>query len=179
MRFSYFYDTNLDEEQQKLFDLMEEEFKVSLEANLIKGFKFPCKAGKAVLIENLDETPYTRLSTIQMIGNGISGHVGLFMSDEVMLGVINATFKESYDTVPDELADCISEVLNVVFGHAREQINKKSDLDILLDVVPTNRFIIKDEFQSYMVFPRIMIPIESDAGRFSLQISLEDGSSSF
>jgi chemotaxis protein CheX len=79
---------------------------------------------------------------------------------------------EKHDTITEELEDAAGELLNMIFGEAKTILNEKKGYT-LEKAVPTIITGEKLSFRHRGTSPVIVLPFESAAGSFHIEVMVE------
>ncbi len=107
-----------------------------------------------------------------------SGVVGICFTEKVFLHVLERMFHEKYKTIPDKLQDAAAELINMIFGHAKQVLNSNG---YTIEIVPLSQSqsglpqIVKGlDILKYLDSKyNIVLPFETDGGTFFLDIGLK------
>lgn len=139
---------------------------------LSKQFKVPCKTMKPYLKAKPESRPTNHCALMRINGEKIMGAAALSFSEDVFLKILNTVFAAEYTEINKEIEDGATEMLNIIFGQARTQLNKIENFSVSM-AIPTIIRAKKINIDHLTPLPAIVIPFESSAGDFFLQVGLE------
>ncbi|NCN95579.1 MAG: hypothetical protein GW917_02545 [Bdellovibrionales bacterium] len=94
------------------------------------------------------------------------GQISLCFSKEGFIGVYEALLGEKITQIDEESADAASELLNMIYGHAKTILNK--DFGMVLEPALPKAIINPKPLKS--THPVIVIPFDSDQGKLRIEI---------
>ena len=109
-----------------------------------------------------------------MSGSAMSGSIALCMPSATFLGIVNRMLGENYAQITQENSDAAGELLNIVYGLARNQINLKG-----FDFAPAIPTVVRGE-KLELSGPGqgggliAEIRCETDLGPFHVEVTLKD-----
>lgn len=107
-------------------------------------------------------------SVLSLISNGFSGSVVLCFTQEVFLRVYENMFGEKHEKITQELEDAAAELLNIIYGMAKIELNTKGyDFQKALPTVLTGE---KIRIRQSGVEPAVIIPFETGFGQLHIEI---------
>jgi chemotaxis protein CheX len=124
--------------------------------------------GKPYVLSNPQEL--MEVSGIIGLAGETTGAVVLSFSRETAIDVISRMEKSTYTALGAEVIDGVGELVNIIAGNAKKDLTEFR-IEISLPGVVTGK--------SYQIhwpegIPVVSIPFESDAGPFSVNVSLRD-----
>lgn len=112
------------------------------------------------------EKLYTLSSTIDLSGT-VKGKIILSMSEPVTLAVASGILSEQIKSIGEDCFDAIAEVTNMIAGGAKKEIATGSPISLSIPKVMLTKCLVYPELT-----PTLVIPFDTDMGRFVLQVSL-------
>jgi chemotaxis protein CheX len=99
------------------------------------------------------------------------GSIALCFPEQTFLGVIGKMLDETYTEINSELEDGACELLNIIYGSAKVDLNKLGHQleKAIPSVVRGTNINVKHVSDS----PTILIPFETEMGPFSVDINLQ------
>lgn len=119
-------------------------------------------------IEQLPNIAIT--GVVSLISKGFSGSIALCFQQKVFLKIYENMFSERHDSITTEVQDAASELLNIIYGVAKGELNGKGyDFPQVLPMVLTGE---KIRVHQSGLGPAIVVPFETDAGEMHVEIEL-------
>lgn len=105
---------------------------------------------------------------LNLSSNGYSGSIVLCFSKPVFLEIYKNLFGEEIKDISPETEDAAAELLNIIYGMAKIELNNKGyNFEKALPTVLTGKGIsVRQAGQ----FPAVVIPFETKAGQFHIEI---------
>lgn len=130
------------------------------------------KAGKPRLKEAGQRSEFDIVGVITLISNVFEGSIALCFKSEVFLKICSNMLDENIEELNDEVEDAAGELLNIIFGMAKAKLNDEKGYQIE-KAIPT---IIRGPGirVKQTLGPTIILPFESDAGEFQVEIELSN-----
>ncbi len=128
--------------------------------------------GKPMIKKADDRLPMEIAGVIALSCKEFTGSINLCFRGETFLKIYEGLTGEKHDTITTEIEDAAAEILNIIFGQAKTVLNdqKGYTLDRALPTVLTGeRLRLYHSSKS----PAIVIPFDSPAGPFHLEIVVE------
>lgn len=135
----------------------------------------PSKPGKAYLMKSIDKVYSPAIAIVGIINlssSKFNGSIALAFPEDVFLKVYENMFGEKHEKITAELQDAASEILNIIYGTAKTQLNQIPGFD-LQPAIPTVLAGEKLNLQQTVRDKIIILPFESSAGVFQMEIALE------
>jgi chemotaxis protein CheX len=109
---------------------------------------------------------------ITIISDAFTGSISLCFDKRTFLNICENMLGDTYSEIDEEVEDAAAELLNIIFGKAKTDLNDKSGYN-LKKAIPT---IIKGPGirVKQTTQPAIILPFESDAGTFTLEVELSE-----
>ena len=111
---------------------------------------------------------------INLTSQRCDGAIVVLFTKDVFLKLISRALGEDFEEIDDELKDGACEILNMIFGSARTEINKAGEYHVVMDIPA-----IVEEGQvpksSLTPLPAIIIPFNTDFGDFCIQMGFNEG----
>ncbi len=127
------------------------------------------KAGKPYLKK--DDVARGDVSGVIGFTGETNGTLSVTFDELCILKIVSSMFGEEMTEINDEIADAVGELTNMISGQARkelEEIGKKYQAAIPTVVTGKNH-----KLESMTKGPKIAIPFKTDAGSFTVEVSLE------
>lgn len=112
------------------------------------------------------------IGVISLVSNIYEGSISLCFPKETFVALCNKLFGESHTEINSEIEDAAGELLNMIFGAAKGQLNTQFDYQILKAlpaVISGQRLKLKQSKG-----PTIVLPFTSSVGSFHLEIEVVD-----
>ena len=112
------------------------------------------------------------LSTIMLASTALTGSLSLGFSTPTFLKVLEKMIGETYSEITSENCDASSEILNIIYGQARREINECGfdfELGIPSTVIGKNLAIAKSNLSGQVLF----FNCSSELGDFVVVLSLK------
>jgi chemotaxis protein CheX len=110
------------------------------------------------------------IGVISLISNVFEGSISICFPKNTFIAICNKLFGENHTEINSEIEDAAGELLNMIFGSAKGQLNNKYNYQIqkaLPTVVSGQKLKLKQSKG-----PTITLPFQSEAGPFQLEIEL-------
>ena len=111
-------------------------------------------------------------SVLTLVSNGMSGSFILCFSEEVFLKVYGSMVGESFDKITPEIEDAASEIVNIIYGLAKVDLNAKGYT--FPKAFPTVLRGEKISIRQSGSKPAIIMPFETGLGKFHIEIEFEN-----
>jgi chemotaxis protein CheX len=137
--------------------------------NLFKDFLgLEVTTGKPFVVD--DPETLSEVSGLIGLAGETAGAVVLSFSRDTAIKLVSKMVGQEFDDFGTEVADGVGELINIIAGNA------KKDLDQFRIEISLPGVIVGDEYQLHWPegIPVVSIPFESDAGPFSVNVSLSD-----
>ncbi len=108
------------------------------------------------------------IGVVSLISQSFVGSISLCFPKQTFLNICNQLFQEENTEITSEIQDAAGELLNMIYGTAKTEINKNPQ-NAIQKALPT---VIagKDLKLKQTRGPTIILPFESSAGHFHLEI---------
>ncbi len=105
---------------------------------------------------------------ISLVSNVFEGSISLVFKEEVFLKICESMLGEPYTEINDEIEDAAGELLNIIYGVAKAELNDKKSYK-LEKAIPT---VIRGPGVrvKQTVGPTIILPFETPVGTFQIEI---------
>ena len=117
------------------------------------------------------DTPYDIAGVIGLHSKAFRGSIAICYPKATFLALIGSMLGEKYTEITQDLEDGAAELLNIIFGQAKVELNeKKYEIE---KAIPT---IIRGEalkINHLGAQPTIVIPFESNVGPLRIEINIE------
>ena len=105
---------------------------------------------------------------LSLVSNEYSGSIVLCFSQQVFLKIYENMFGEKHDKITQEIEDAAGELLNIIYGTAKIELNPKGfNFQKALPTVMTGDKISVRQASSK---PAMIIPFEMESGQFHIEI---------
>jgi len=134
---------------------------------------FEAKPGKPYIKKPSDdfESTIAIIAVIGMMSDKFCGSIGLCFTEKVFLKVMGNMLMEEYSEINNELEDGAGELLNIIFGQAKNILSQKGYS--IEKAIPS---VIRGDdlkIHHFSKSPTVIIPFESSEGNFYIQIVKE------
>ncbi len=100
-----------------------------------------------------------------------NGTVSVTFDETCILKIVSNMFGEEMTEVNHEISDAVGELTNMISGKARQEIEKVGQL--LHGAIPSVITGKSHKLISMAKGPKIAIPFKTDAGSFTIEVSME------
>lgn len=110
------------------------------------------------------------IGVISLISRIYEGSISLCFPKQTFIAICNKLFGENHTEINGEIEDAAGELLNMIFGSAKAQLNAKFDYQIpkaLPTVISGQRLKLTQS-----TGPTIVLPFASEVGDFHLEIEV-------
>lgn len=169
--------SDMDEAMKKIGQVQESKNKIDLE--FLKPFL--AATGNALSVQCLTEVtaqkPYIKkspaeniaiASILSLASNGFHGTLTLCFSQNVFLSIYNKMFDENLLEISSESEDCAAEILNIIYGAAKIELNQKGYS--FQKSLPTVITAQKLKVQQTSFGMTVVLPFETKDGVFYLEV---------
>jgi len=132
----------------------------------------PLQAGKPFVIKAEDSFQIEVAGVINLTSDQFNGAISICFPKKVFLKIYSNMLGEEHSEINDEIYDAAGELLNIIFGQAKAELNDKKGYTIL-KAIPTVLYGEKLKVHHTGRNPAIAIPFTTDAGVFRLEISTD------
>lgn len=117
-----------------------------------------------------DDYGLEEVSGIIGLAGETAGAVVLSFTRETAIKVVSKLAQKNYVALTNEVIDGVGELINIIAGNA-----KKDLLDFRIDISLPG-VVVGDSYQIHWPegIPVVVLPFDSDIGRFSVSVSLRD-----
>lgn len=140
-----------------------------------KTLEVQCQTQAKILAPFLkkEQTPNIAIAgVISLISNGFSGSIVLCFSQAVFLKIYENMFGEKHDSITTELEDAVGELLNIIYGVAKIELNNKGyNFQKALPTVMAGEAL---KIRQSGSMPTVVIPIETNVGLFHIEIEFNN-----
>lgn len=112
---------------------------------------------------------------LTLVSKGSTGSFVMCFSQDVFLKVYGRMVGEKFDKITPEIEDAASEIVNIVYGLAKVDLNTKGYS--FPRAFPTVLTGDKISIRQSGAGPAVIMPFETDLGRFHIEIEFENGTS--
>ncbi|HEX4923865.1 MAG TPA: chemotaxis protein CheX, partial [Bdellovibrionales bacterium] len=113
------------------------------------------------------------IATLGIVSGTFNGSIALCFPKAVFLAVAGRMVGENYSDITDDNADAAGELLNIIFGQAKEVLNRKGFT--IQQAIPTVVHGEAMKLRNVIHEPTIIVPMVTSAGKFHIQIGLAKG----
>jgi chemotaxis protein CheX len=138
--------------------------------------KIQCKVnanpGKPFLKKNGPKVVFDIAGVIGLTSSVFTGSIALCFPKAVFLALMSNMLGEQFTDITDDMQDGAAELLNMIFGQAKRVLN-----DANCDIAKALPTVVKGtniETQHLSNKPVIVIPFETEAGIFHVEIASEE-----
>lgn len=108
---------------------------------------------------------------IGLTSKTFNGSIALEFPEKTFLYIMNGMLGEEFTTIDDDLQDGAGELLNIIFGLAKRNLNAKGyEIEKAIPAVVRGSDI---KISHKSISPPIIVPFESEHGSFIIEIVLE------
>ncbi len=100
-----------------------------------------------------------------------NGTVSVTFNELCILKIVSNMFGEEMKELNSEISDAVGEITNMISGQARQEIEKIGK--IFHGAIPTVVTGKNHKLISMVEGPKIAIPFKTDAGNFTIEVSME------
>lgn len=130
------------------------------------------KGGRPFLKKPTDVFTMEIAGVINLTNPAFAGSISLCFSGEVFLKIYESMVGEKHSAITAEVEDAAGEILNMIFGQAKTNLN--DNLGYTLEkAIPTIMTGEKLSLRQQGVAPVIILPFESNAGNFHMEILVD------
>jgi chemotaxis protein CheX len=109
---------------------------------------------------------------ISLVSDKFSGSVAICFPKDVFLTIYENMFSEKHETITKELEDAAGELLNIIYGQVKVELNAKAGYHFkkaLPTVFTGEKINVSQQGKS----PAVVIPFQGAGGTFFIEIELE------
>ncbi|OFZ17744.1 MAG: hypothetical protein A2X94_15205 [Bdellovibrionales bacterium GWB1_55_8] len=131
----------------------------------------PVTIGKPFLKDG-DNLEFDIAGVISLTSSAFQGSIALCFPAAVFLAIYSSMLGEKHEEITKEIEDAAGEILNIIFGQAKAELNDKEGYAIQ-KAIPT---IVRGKTLQVHHLSRsvaVVLPFETAAGRFNLEISTQ------
>lgn len=128
--------------------------------------------GKAYLRKPTERIPMEIAGVISLTSSEFTGSITICFRAEVFLKIYENMVGEKHDVISSEIEDAAGELLNIIFGQAKTILNDQKGYT-LEKSIPTVLVGEKLKLHHQSRMPAIILPFESPAGAFHLEILVD------
>jgi chemotaxis protein CheX len=132
----------------------------------------PLSPGKAYLRKPTERIPMEIAGVIGLACSEFKGSISICFRAEVFLKIYENMVGEKHDQITSEIEDAAGELLNIIFGQAKTVLNDQKGYT-LEKALPTILVGEKLKLHHQSRAPAIVLPFESPAGAFHLEILID------
>jgi chemotaxis protein CheX len=132
----------------------------------------PLAPGKAYLRKPSERIPMEIAGVIGLSCTEFKGSISICFRAEVFLKIYENMVGEKHDQITGEIEDAAGELLNIIFGQAKTVLNDQKGYT-LEKALPTILVGEKLKLHHQSRAPAIVLPFESPAGAFHLEILID------
>lgn len=117
-------------------------------------------------------TNFDIAGVISLTSEAFQGSIALCFPAKVFLAIYSNMLGEKHETITKEIEDAAGELLNIIFGQAKVELNQKGGYAIQ-KAIPT---IVRGSGLEVHHLTRnvaVILPFETEAGSFQLEVSTE------
>lgn len=132
----------------------------------------PLTPGKAYLRKPEERIPMEIAGVISLTCSEFRGSITICFRAEVFLNIYESMVGERHHEITSEIEDAAGELLNIIFGQAKTVLNDQKGYSID-KAIPTVLVGEKLKLHHQSRNPAIVLPFESPAGTFHLEILVD------
>jgi len=132
----------------------------------------PIRIGKPFLKKETDKLTIDIAGVISLTSPAFHGSIALCFPAQVFLAIYSNMLGEKHDSITREIEDAAGEILNIIFGQAKAELNDKAGYQIQ-KAIPTIVRGSQLEVHHLVRNVAVVLPFETDAGSFHLEVSTE------
>lgn len=132
----------------------------------------PLTPGKAYLRKPTERIPMEIAGVIGVNSSEFTGTISICFRAEVFLKIYENMVGEKHASISREIEDAAGELLNIIFGQAKTVLNDSKGYN-LDKSIPTILVGDKLKLHHQSRTPSIVVPFESNAGAFHLEILID------
>lgn len=132
----------------------------------------PLTPGKAYLRKPSERIPMEIAGVIGLTCSEFKGSISICFRAEVFLKIYENMVGEKHEVITSEIEDAAGELLNIIFGQAKTVLNDQKGYT-LDKAIPTVLVGEKLKLHHQSRNPAIILPFESPAGAFHLEILID------
>lgn len=109
---------------------------------------------------------------ISLVSKAFNGSIALCFPAKVFLAIYTSMVGEKHDTINKEIEDAAGEILNIIFGQAKAELNDKANYQIQ-KAIPT---IVRGQTLEIRHLTKnvvVVLPFETPNGSFHIEVSTE------
>ena len=112
------------------------------------------------------------IGTIALVSDVFTGNISLCFPEQSFLNIVSQMLGEEYTELDDEISDAVSEILNIIFGMAKAELNDQFGHTIQ-KAIPS--VIVGSDIQVRQTeSPGIALHFKSELGHFHMEIDMAD-----
>ncbi len=142
---------------------------------IMKTFEVQCHMPVKVLKPQPKKGPIADIAlagVLSLISNGFSGSIVLSFPKDVFLKIYENMFNEVHAEITHELEDAAAELLNIIYGQAKTDLNQKGYN--FQKALPTVLAGEKITVHQSGIKPAVVLPVECAPGIFYVEIEFEN-----
>jgi chemotaxis protein CheX len=133
----------------------------------------PCKPYLVDVNDKSHSHAFGIAGVISLITDDFKGSITLAFPENVFLKIYENMFGEKHTKITPELEDAAGEMVNIIYGTAKTELNAKLGLN-LKPALPTILSGDKIRIRQRTNEKLIILPFETDAGLFQIEIAIEN-----
>jgi chemotaxis protein CheX len=138
--------------------------------NVQANVKAEC--GKAFIKQNDSKMNGDISGVVGVVSDNYNGSIVISFPEKTFLKIMSNMLGEEYTVVTKEICDGVSEILNMIFGHAKTILNQKGFG--IKTAIPSIIFGKQHNLATTNKNPVIIIPFKSDVGEFFMEICISE-----
>jgi chemotaxis protein CheX len=129
------------------------------------------KPGRASLISKAPEMVYDIVGLIGLASKAFQGSIAICYPQDTFLKILGSMLGETYTEITQDLEDGAAELMNIIFGQAKIDLNQKGyEIEKAIPTVIRARDL---KLRSVSHAATLVIPFETPAGPFRIEISID------
>ena len=131
----------------------------------------PAQVGKPAVKSPHDPSVFDILGTIRLDGTSFSGSITLCFNEKTFLGICESLLGEKFTTITSDIEDAAGELLNIIYGIAKAELNDQAGYQIQRGLPQ----VIRGP-QAKPPYPQgviITLPVKTPHGDFPIEIQVD------
>lgn len=134
--------------------------------------KTDAQAGKPFIKGKGPKIEAEIVAVIGLACSAFSGTIALYFTKQTFLTLMNQMLEENFQEISDELQDGAAELLNMIFGHAKQVLNSQGyDIQKAIPSIIRGKGL---EATHLTIDTVIVLPFTSNSGEFNIEICADE-----
>jgi CheY-specific phosphatase CheX len=138
---------------------------LKIQANIVMESEKPFEKESSI-----HASAYDIVGLISIVSSGFNGNIALCFPEKTFLNVCEGMLGEKYEKIDEEVEDAAGELLNIIFGVAKGELNDEEDYQIEMAIPIVLRAPGIKVKQT--VGPTMVLPFKSLLGNMFIEIEL-------